>query len=90
MRLNAYHAITSASYLSLTSDDPILRAFQLYDELKDWSVREPEFKDDYIRFANSCVKYVVALVGQCRTSEEVGDGSFFTQTFVVDCTEYEK
>jgi len=76
VRLNAYHAITSASYISQTSNDPILTAFELHRDLKEWAVHEPEFKDEYMRYADLCAKFAVALVSHCRTTEEVSNMCF--------------
>ena len=55
-RINAYKAIASPSYISLTSRDPILEAFELNEDLEDHAEREPEFKDDYMKLANQCAK----------------------------------
>jgi len=71
MRINAYRALSSPAYISQTSQDPILEAFQLYKELCDWSNYEPEFRKDYLDLAQRCSDYAVALLGHCRRRDEV-------------------
>jgi len=43
-RLNAYRGLASEAYISLSSKDPILNAFQLSKELKNLSKDEKYFK----------------------------------------------
>lgn len=43
-RINTYRGIASRAYLSITSDDPMLKAFGLSRELRKLSQKEPEFK----------------------------------------------
>lgn len=43
-RINTYRGIASRAYLSVTSDDPMLKAFGLSRELRKLSQKEPEFK----------------------------------------------
>jgi len=71
VRINAYRALSSPAYISQTAQDPILEAFQLYKELRDWSEYEPEFRKDYLDLAQRCSDYAVALLGHCRRREEV-------------------
>jgi len=71
VRISAYRALTSPAYISQTARDPILEAFQLYKELCDWSVYEPEFRADYLDLAKRCSDYAVALLAHCRRREEV-------------------
>ena len=43
-RRNAYRALCSTAYLSLTSRDPLLTAFELAYELRTCSEEEKEFQ----------------------------------------------
>ena len=43
-RLNAYRGLASEAYISLSSDDPFLTAFQLAKELRKLSDVEEHFK----------------------------------------------
>ena len=71
VRISAYGALTSPAYMSQTARDPILEAFQLYRQLHDWSIYEPEFKVEYLDLAKRCSDYAVALLAHCRRREEV-------------------
>lgn len=46
-RINTYKGIASRAYLSIASEDAMLRAFKLSRELKRLSRKEPEFKVCY-------------------------------------------
>jgi hypothetical protein len=71
LRINTYRALASPAWISLTSPDPILSAFQLSWELEHLALRENEFKDSYLQLSNQCKKYACDLLEQCRSSEEV-------------------
>ncbi|BFZ14644.1 hypothetical protein BsWGS_17682 [Bradybaena similaris] len=71
LRINTYKALASPSWISLTSPDPVLTAFQLSWELDHLALRENEFKDSYIQLSGQCKKYACDLLDQCRSSEEV-------------------
>lgn len=71
VRICAYRALSSPAYISQTAHDPILEAFQLYKQLRDWSNYEPEFSTDYLDLAKKCSDYAVALLAHCRRREEV-------------------
>ncbi len=43
-RLNAYRGLASEAYISLSSDDPFLAAFQLAKELRKLADVEEHFK----------------------------------------------
>lgn len=43
-RLNAYRGLASEAYISLSSEDPFLTAFQLAKELRTLSNEEKHFK----------------------------------------------
>ncbi|CAG5124506.1 unnamed protein product, partial [Candidula unifasciata] len=71
LRINTYKALASPSWISMTSPDPVLTAFQLSWELDHLALRENEFKDSYIQLSGQCKKYACDLLDQCRSSEEV-------------------
>lgn len=70
-RINAYRALASPAWISLTSSDPILAAFELSWELRNLALRENEFKDTFIELSNQCKKCACDMLDQCRTTEEV-------------------
>lgn len=47
-RLNEYRALASPSLIALSSNDPILTAFQLSWELRNLAIAEEESKHDYL------------------------------------------
>jgi hypothetical protein len=47
-RLNEYRALASPSLIALSSNDPILTAFQLSWELRNLAFAEQESKSDYM------------------------------------------
>uniref|UniRef100_A0A3B3TWG4 Transient receptor potential cation channel, subfamily C, member 6a n=1 Tax=Poecilia latipinna TaxID=48699 RepID=A0A3B3TWG4_9TELE len=70
-RINAYRGLASPAYLSLSSEDPVLAALELSNELAMLADIEKEFKNDYSRLSNQCKDYVVGLLDLCRSTEEV-------------------
>ncbi|XP_046398148.1 short transient receptor potential channel 3-like [Ischnura elegans] len=70
-RLNLYRALASPAYICHTSSDPILTAFQLCVELQQRSNIEEEFRSVYVELAKEVRAFPVALIGCCRTEEEV-------------------
>uniref|UniRef100_A0A674N1A0 Transient receptor potential cation channel subfamily C member 2b n=1 Tax=Takifugu rubripes TaxID=31033 RepID=A0A674N1A0_TAKRU len=70
-RINTYRGIASRAYLSITSDDPMLKAFGLSKELRKLSQKEPEFKPQYLGLEQLCQDYAVELLGMCRNQSEV-------------------
>lgn len=46
-RINAYRALSSSSLIALSSNDPILTAFELSWELRRLSRMESEFRTEY-------------------------------------------
>ncbi|XP_029029611.1 short transient receptor potential channel 6a [Betta splendens] len=70
-RINAYRGLASPAYLSLSSEDPVLAALELSNELASLADIEKEFKNDYCRLSNQCKDYVVGLLDLCRSTEEV-------------------
>lgn len=55
-RLNEYRALASPSLIALSSNDPILTAFQLSWELRNLAFAEPESKSDYMASTNTLSK----------------------------------
>ncbi|XP_076024759.1 short transient receptor potential channel 6a [Genypterus blacodes] len=70
-RINAYRGLASPAYLSLSSEDPVLAALELSNELAMLANIEKEFKNDYCRLSSQCKDYVVGLLDLCRSTEEV-------------------
>ncbi|XP_067652224.1 short transient receptor potential channel 7-like isoform X3 [Haliotis asinina] len=70
-RLNAYRGLSSEAYISLSSKDPILTAFELAAELRKLSKIEKHFKLEYRQLADQLSEYVVKLLDRIRTQEEL-------------------
>ncbi|XP_036393581.1 short transient receptor potential channel 6 [Megalops cyprinoides] len=70
-RINAYKGLASPAYLSLSSEDPVLAALELSNELAVLANIEKEFKNDYMKLSMQCKDFVVGLLDLCRNTEEV-------------------
>ncbi|KAI8790073.1 short transient receptor potential channel 3 [Biomphalaria glabrata] len=70
-RLNAYKGLASEAYISLSSKDPILTAFELAAELRRLSRVEKHFKSEYRELADQLSDYVVKLLDRIRTQKEL-------------------
>ncbi|XP_071959351.1 short transient receptor potential channel 7-like [Antedon mediterranea] len=70
-RINTYRALISPAYISLTSADPILTAFELCRELDILASKEKEFKTDYKELSETCKTYTSDLLDMCQSSREV-------------------
>ncbi|KAF8571986.1 hypothetical protein P879_00322 [Paragonimus westermani] len=70
-RINTYRALASPAWISLTSPDPILTAFELSSELLHLASRENEFKETFISLSEQCRKYACDLLDLCRGTGEV-------------------
>ncbi|XP_062870807.1 short transient receptor potential channel 7-like [Trichomycterus rosablanca] len=70
-RMNAYKGLASAAYLSLSSEDPVLMALELSNELAQLANVETEFKNDYRKLSMQCKDFVVGVLDLCRNTEEV-------------------
>ncbi|XP_015199496.1 short transient receptor potential channel 3 isoform X1 [Lepisosteus oculatus] len=85
-RINAYRGLASPAYLSLSSEDPVLTALELSNELAKLANIEKEFKDthkketaqlncfslnDYRKLSMQCKDFVVGVLDLCRDTEEV-------------------
>lgn len=70
-KLNLYRAISNPAYICHTSDDPILTTFELSHELMICSKVFPEFRMAYVELSEQASKFVVELIGYCRSTHEV-------------------
>uniref|UniRef100_A0A2K6PKC8 Transient receptor ion channel domain-containing protein n=1 Tax=Rhinopithecus roxellana TaxID=61622 RepID=A0A2K6PKC8_RHIRO len=70
-RINAYKGLASPAYLSLSSEDPVMTALKLSNELAVLANIEKEFKNDYNKLSMQCKDFVVGLLDLCRNTEEV-------------------
>uniref|UniRef100_A0A3P8Z9S8 Transient receptor ion channel domain-containing protein n=1 Tax=Esox lucius TaxID=8010 RepID=A0A3P8Z9S8_ESOLU len=70
-RINAYKGLASPAYLSLSSEDPVMVALELSNELAVLANIEKEFKNDYKKLSMQCKDFVVGLLDLCRNTEEV-------------------
>ncbi|PVD35109.1 hypothetical protein C0Q70_06390 [Pomacea canaliculata] len=61
-RLNAYKGLASGAYISLSSKDPVLTAFELARELR---------QTDYLALADQLSDYVVKLLDKIRGHDEL-------------------
>uniref|UniRef100_A0A8C2HBE2 Transient receptor potential cation channel, subfamily C, member 1 n=1 Tax=Cyprinus carpio TaxID=7962 RepID=A0A8C2HBE2_CYPCA len=70
-RLDIYRCLASPSLIMLTEEDPILRAFKLSADLKELSLVEVEFRNDYEELAKQCKMFAKDLLAQARNSREL-------------------
>ncbi|XP_050498133.1 transient receptor potential protein-like isoform X3 [Diabrotica virgifera virgifera] len=70
-RINAYRALSSPSLISLSSNDPLLTAFELSWDLRRLSRMETEFKNEYIDMRNQVQQFATSLLDHARTSHEL-------------------
>jgi ankyrin repeat protein len=70
-RLNAYRGLASQTYTSLVSEDPILTAFEIGNELKYLSDKEKYFKAEYLSLISDLKKYTVRLLDNVRGRDEL-------------------
>ncbi|XP_048398949.1 short transient receptor potential channel 7-like [Stegostoma tigrinum] len=70
-RMNAYKGLASAAHLSLSSEDPVLTALELSNELAQLANIETEFKNDYRKLSMQCKDFAVGVLDLCRDTEEV-------------------
>uniref|UniRef100_A0A671QCV6 Transient receptor potential cation channel, subfamily C, member 7a n=1 Tax=Sinocyclocheilus anshuiensis TaxID=1608454 RepID=A0A671QCV6_9TELE len=71
LRMNTYKGLASTAYLSLSSEDPVLTALELSNELAQLANIETEFKNDYRKLSMKCKDFVVGILDLCRNTEEV-------------------
>uniref|UniRef100_A0A3B3WPY7 Transient receptor ion channel domain-containing protein n=1 Tax=Poecilia mexicana TaxID=48701 RepID=A0A3B3WPY7_9TELE len=84
-RISAYKGLASPAYLCLSSQDPVMAALELSNELAVLANTEKEFKNDYKKLSMQCKDFVVGLLDLCRNTEEVeavlnGDMESFANT----------
>ncbi|KAL3860515.1 hypothetical protein ACJMK2_010634 [Sinanodonta woodiana] len=70
-RLDSYRGLASPIYISLSSTDPILTAFDLAQELLEVSKVEKYFKSEYLSLVNQLREYVVKLLDMVRGQDEL-------------------
>uniref|UniRef100_A0A1A7WD50 Transient receptor potential cation channel, subfamily C, member 6b n=1 Tax=Iconisemion striatum TaxID=60296 RepID=A0A1A7WD50_9TELE len=70
-RISAYKGLASPAYLCLSSQDPVMAALELSNELAVLANTEQEFKNDYKKLSMQCKDFVVGLLDLCRSTEEV-------------------
>lgn len=70
-RLDIYRCLASPSLIMLTEEDPILRAFELSVDLRELSLVEVEFRNDYEELAKQCKMFAKDLLAQARNSREL-------------------
>lgn len=70
-RVNEYRALASPSLIALSSNDPLLTAFQLSWELRNLAFAEPECKTEYLNLRRQCQLFAVDLLDQSRSSQEL-------------------
>lgn len=87
LKISAYRALTNPAYIAITSEDPILTAFQLSRQLRDHGVVDRVFRADYETLDTQTRLFAVHLVGMCQSSAEVDavltrrDGCTYHGTF---------
>ncbi|XP_046361820.2 short transient receptor potential channel 3-like [Haliotis rufescens] len=70
-RLNAYRGLSSEAFISLSSKDPILRAFELAKELRNIAEIEKYYKTEYLSLADKLSEFVVKLLDKVRCHDEL-------------------
>nr|AWJ68223.1 putative transient receptor potential channel 4 [Hirudo verbana] len=70
-RLNAYRGMASESYISLSSEDPILTSFKLRKELQQVAVDEKYYAAEYLALACQLSEYAVKLLDKVHGNEEL-------------------
>ncbi|CAL8080578.1 unnamed protein product [Calicophoron daubneyi] len=71
LRINTYRALTSPSFIILTSNDPILTAFEMSWELSRLGELENEFRTEYEELAEKCSEFATALLAETRSTVEL-------------------
>ncbi|KAF5403392.1 Transient receptor potential cation channel gamma isoform D [Paragonimus heterotremus] len=71
LRINTYRALTSPSFIILTSNDPILSAFEMSWELRKLGELENEFRTEYEELSNKCEDFATKLLEETRSSVEL-------------------
>lgn len=71
LKLSVFRALANPFYIYLTSEDPILTAFQLSKQLLEHGNVNRLFKSDYESLNLQTRLFAVDLVGLCRSASEV-------------------
>ncbi|KAL4091059.1 hypothetical protein QTP88_025800 [Uroleucon formosanum] len=71
LKLSVFRALSNLFYIYLTSEDPILTAFQLSKQLLEHGNVNRLFKSDYESLNLQTRVFAVDLIGLCRSSCEV-------------------
>ncbi|XP_070548220.1 short transient receptor potential channel 4-like [Ptychodera flava] len=70
-KLHIYQAVSSEAYISLTSQDPIGHAFQSSSKLRELSVEDYEFREEYSELSLKCEQFAADLLSQTRDKGEI-------------------
>lgn len=70
-RVNEYKALASPSLIALSSNDPLMTAFELSWELRNLAFQEQECKSEYVEMRRQCQQFAVDLLDQSRSSQEL-------------------
>ncbi|XP_077985316.1 short transient receptor potential channel 4-like [Glandiceps talaboti] len=68
--LQIYKALSSEAYMTLTSKDPINKAFALSHKLRIISQRDVEFSDEYCVLEERCQTFAADILAQTRSTAE--------------------
>lgn len=71
LKLAMFRALANPAYISLTSEDPILAAFQLSKMLREHGTVDRIFKSDYELLDLQTRMFAVHLISLCRTKDEM-------------------
>ncbi|XP_077991004.1 short transient receptor potential channel 1-like [Glandiceps talaboti] len=80
-----YEALISEAYISLTSKDPIGRAFELSGEMRTLSESNFEFRSFYETMGIRCETFAADLLGYVRNTDE--QNTVLTHDYKVWCRE---
>lgn len=69
-RLSLYKALANPIWMTLTTDDPILTAFNMSMKMKALASQEDEFEKEYLSLYKTCKQFAVALLSECYDSKE--------------------
>lgn len=69
-RIEVYRAIANPMWISVTSKNPFLTAFELSDSLKSLARKEDEYVKEYEHLSVQCSQFAMGLLDECRTSKE--------------------
>lgn len=70
-RVNEYKALASPSLIALSSNDPLLTAFELSWDLRNLAFQEQECKTEYLELRRQCQQFAVDILDQSRSSQEL-------------------